>query len=83
LKFHLINVTISELRREVEDGDNLFGSVLEGAGSGSIAIDSAHRRTFGATCAALWSQGFVDLFILNLATKLQSRAALILLDSCQ
>jgi hypothetical protein len=48
-----MDATISELRLEVEDGDGLFGSVLEAAKGGSIAVDSAHRRTFVAICTAL------------------------------
>jgi hypothetical protein len=38
-------VTISELKLEVEDVTDLFGSLLEAAGGGSIAVDSIHRRT--------------------------------------
>jgi hypothetical protein len=52
-KLHLIDATVSELRLEVEDGDGLFSSVLEAARGGSIAVDSAHRRTLAAICAAL------------------------------
>jgi hypothetical protein len=52
-KLHSIDVTISELRLEVEDRGGLFSSVLETAGGGSIAVDSTHRRTFEAICAAL------------------------------
>jgi hypothetical protein len=33
----------------------LFGSVLEAARNGSIAVDSAHPLTFVAICAALWT----------------------------
>jgi hypothetical protein len=54
-KFHWIDATISELRLEVEDQDNFFGSVLEAARGGSIAVDSTHRPTFVAICAALWN----------------------------
>jgi hypothetical protein len=43
---HSIDATISELRLEVDDGEELFGSVLEAAHGCSIAVDSAHRRTF-------------------------------------
>jgi hypothetical protein len=42
-KLHSIDATIDELRLEVEDGDELFGSVLEAAGSGNIGVDSVHR----------------------------------------
>jgi hypothetical protein len=42
-KLHSIDPTISELRLEVEDRDELFGSVLEAAEGNSIAVDSAHR----------------------------------------
>jgi hypothetical protein len=51
----LIDATISELRLEVEDRDNFFGSVLKAARGGRIAVDSAHRPTFVAICAALWN----------------------------
>jgi hypothetical protein len=54
-KFHWVDATISELRLEVEDRDNLFGSVLEAARGGDIVVDSAHRPTFVAICAALWN----------------------------
>jgi hypothetical protein len=57
-KLHWIDATISELRLEVEDRDKLFGSVLEAAKGNSIAVDSAHGRTFAGTCAALWSLEF-------------------------
>ncbi|MDR1557746.1 MAG: hypothetical protein LBS88_12085, partial [Tannerellaceae bacterium] len=50
---HWINATISELRLEVEDRDNFFGSVLEAARGGRIAVDFAHRPTFVAICASL------------------------------
>jgi hypothetical protein len=46
-------VTISELRLEVEDGDELFGAVLEAAGGCSIIVDSTHGRTFMGIGAAL------------------------------
>jgi hypothetical protein len=52
-KLHLIDATISELRLEVEDRDELFGSVLEAAGGGGIVVDSAHRPTFVPICTAL------------------------------
>jgi hypothetical protein len=54
-KLHLIDATISELRLEVKDRDNFFGSVLEAARGGRIAVDSAHRPAFVAICAALWN----------------------------
>jgi hypothetical protein len=54
-ELHSIDTTISELRLEVEDRDKLFGSVLEAAKGNSIAVDSAHRRTFARICAALWN----------------------------
>jgi hypothetical protein len=50
-----IDATILDLRLEVDDGDDLFGSVLEAAGGGSIAVDSAHRPTFVGICGALWN----------------------------
>jgi hypothetical protein len=52
-KLHSIDATISELRLEVEDRDELFGSVLEAAKGDSIAADSDHRGTFEAICATL------------------------------
>jgi hypothetical protein len=54
-KLQSIDATISELRLEVEDRDELFSSVLEAARGGSITVDPAHRRTFAAICAALWN----------------------------
>jgi hypothetical protein len=54
-KLQLIDATISELKLEVDDGDDLFGSVLEAVGGRSIAIDSAHRQTFAAICTAFWN----------------------------
>jgi hypothetical protein len=52
-KLQWIDATISELRLEVEDGDEFLGSVLEVAKGGDIAVDSAHRRRFEGICAAL------------------------------
>jgi hypothetical protein len=52
-KRHWIDATISELKLEVESRGNLFGSVLEAARGDRIAVDSAHRPTFMAICAAL------------------------------
>jgi hypothetical protein len=54
-ELRLIDATISELRLEVEDRDDLFGSVLEAARGDMIAVDSAHRLTFLAICAGLWN----------------------------
>jgi hypothetical protein len=54
-KLHSIDATISELRLEVEDQDTLSGSALEAAGGGSITLDSDHRRTLLAICAAPWN----------------------------
>jgi hypothetical protein len=51
---HWIDATIDELGLEVYDRDELFRSVLEAARGGSIALDSAHRRTFASIFAALW-----------------------------
>jgi hypothetical protein len=51
----LIDATVSELTLEVEDRDRIFGSGLEAAGGGGIAVDSAHRRTFAGICSALWN----------------------------
>jgi hypothetical protein len=46
---------IDELRLEVEDQYELFGSVLEAARGGSIAADPAYLRAFAGICAALWN----------------------------
>jgi hypothetical protein len=54
-KLHSIDGTIDELRLEIEDGDELFGSVLEAAGSGNIAVEMVHRRIFMGICGALWN----------------------------
>jgi hypothetical protein len=54
-KLHSIDDTIDDIRIDVEDGDELFGSVLEAAQCGSVAVDSGHRLTFVAICAALWN----------------------------
>jgi hypothetical protein len=54
-ELHSFDPTMSELILEVEDGDALFGSVLEAAKGGSIAVDSAHQRTFVAICDAIWN----------------------------
>jgi hypothetical protein len=50
-----IDATISELRLEVDDRDELFGSVLQAAKGNSIAVDSDHRGTLEAICATLWN----------------------------
>jgi hypothetical protein len=52
-KLQLIDATILEPRLEIEDGDELFDSVLEAAGGGGIAVDSVHRRIFEGICIAL------------------------------
>jgi hypothetical protein len=51
----LIDATVSELKFEFEDGDELFGSVFEAARGGSFANDSAHLQTFAEVCAARWN----------------------------
>jgi hypothetical protein len=38
-KLQSIDATISELKLEVEDPDELFGSGLESAGNSSITVD--------------------------------------------
>jgi hypothetical protein len=53
-KLHWIDATVSELTLDVDDAHGLFGSVLKATGGG-VAVDSAHRRTFGAICADLWN----------------------------
>jgi hypothetical protein len=40
----LIDATIWELRLEVEYGEDLFGSVLEASGGGSIGVGSHSSR---------------------------------------
>jgi hypothetical protein len=82
-RLHWIDPSIDELRLEVEDRDDLFGSVLEAVGGGSIAVDSAQRRTFEAICAVCRIQSFIDAFIRNFATKLQWRTPLIVFYSCR
>jgi hypothetical protein len=52
-KFHRIDATISELRLEIDDGNELFVSVLEAAKCEGIPVDSTHRQTFAAICATL------------------------------
>jgi hypothetical protein len=52
-ELHSIDATISELKLEVENRGELFGSGLRAAGGGSIAVDSAHWQTFAAICVAL------------------------------
>jgi hypothetical protein len=47
-KLHWFDATISELKLEIAVGDDLFGSVLEAAGGGSIAVDSAHADICGS-----------------------------------
>jgi hypothetical protein len=54
-ELHWMDATISELRLEVDNPDELFGSVLEAAGCGSIKVDSAHQPTFLGICATLWN----------------------------
>jgi hypothetical protein len=41
------------MRIDVEDRDKLFGAMLQAARGDSIAIDSAHRRTFVGISAAV------------------------------
>jgi hypothetical protein len=59
-KLHWIDSTISELTLEAEDGDELFGSVLEAVSGGSIAVDSANSPTSKAICATLWNSEFCE-----------------------
>jgi hypothetical protein len=56
------DATIDELRREVEDRDYLFGSVLEVTGGGGIAVDLALQRTFAGMCSALWNSELYQSF---------------------
>jgi hypothetical protein len=44
-----------ETRSGVEDPDELFGAVFRTAPGKSIAVDSGHRQTFVAICAAVWN----------------------------
>jgi hypothetical protein len=68
-KVHWTDVTISELRLEVEDGHGLFSSVLEATKGGSIAVDSAQRRSFVAVCAAMWNSELYQSFYPELGDK--------------
>jgi hypothetical protein len=61
-KLHWNDAAVSELRLEVEDGGEVFGSVSEAAGGGSIAIDSARRRTFAGICSTLWNSELYQSF---------------------
>jgi hypothetical protein len=45
--------TIDELKIDVEDPDELFGAMLEAALCGNIMVNSGHRLTLLAICAAL------------------------------
>jgi hypothetical protein len=58
-KLHSIDATVSELKLEVGDRDRLFRSVLETAEGGTIAVDSAHQRTFPWIYAGLWNSELV------------------------
>jgi hypothetical protein len=51
-QLHSIDLTIGEIK--VEDGDELFGSVLGVASGGSVAVDSAGRQAFQGIGADLW-----------------------------
>jgi hypothetical protein len=64
-KLRSIDDTIDEIRIDVEDGDELFGSVLEAAQCGEIAVDSAHRLTFVAICLLSGIQSFMNRFVVN------------------
>jgi hypothetical protein len=75
-----IDAAISELRLDVEDGDDLFGSVLEAARRGGVAVDSAHRQTFALLSAI---QTCINLFVLSLGTKSWSRTSLTVFNSCR
>jgi hypothetical protein len=60
-ELHSADETIDEIRIGVEDPDELFGAVLEAARGCSITVDSAHRLTFVAICAALWNSEIYEL----------------------
>jgi hypothetical protein len=60
-KHHSIDAAISELRLEAEDRDKLLDWVLEAAKGNSIAVDSAHRRTFAGICTTLWNSELYEL----------------------
>jgi hypothetical protein len=68
-KLHLIDATISELRLEVEDRGELFGSVLEAAKGNSIElipITGEQLRRF----TPLWGiQSFVNWFVVKRGTN--------------
>jgi hypothetical protein len=83
-KYHSIDATISELRLEAEDRDKLLGWVLEAAKRSSIAVDSAHRRTFAGICAALRNSELYELIcdqqrdkftMVNVLDRLRFRSA--------
>jgi hypothetical protein len=74
---------ISELRLEVENGHDLFGSVMEAARSGRIAVDSAHRLTFAAICAAVWNSDLYESVCGELRDKVTTENVVGRFDSCQ
>jgi hypothetical protein len=82
-KVHSIDATISELRLEVEDRDELFGAVLEVAKSNCIAVDSAHRGIFEAICAALWNSELCELGSGRQRDEFTMDNALIVFDPAQ
>jgi hypothetical protein len=71
-QLHSIDATISELRLEIEDRDELFASVLEAARGSSITVDSAHRPTFVAVCTALWNSELYESVYGKLSGKVMT-----------
>jgi hypothetical protein len=66
-RLHSIDDTIDEIGIDVED--KLFGSVSEAAKGRSIAVDSDHRGTFVAICAALWNSELYELVCSQLSDE--------------
>jgi hypothetical protein len=74
---------ISELRLEVEDRDNLFGSVLETAGGGVLPLIQLTGRPSWVFALLYGMQSFMNRFVVNRAQKLGWRASLKVFDSCR
>jgi hypothetical protein len=76
-------VTVSELRFEVEDGHEpsvQCWKLPEAAALRLIQLTGEYLRGF----ALLYGiQSFIDLFVLNVATRLRWRMSLIVFSSCQ
>jgi hypothetical protein len=68
VKLHSSDATVNEQRLDVEDGDELFDSVLEAARMQLIRLT---RKQLQRSAPLYGIQGFIDLFVLNHPTKLQ------------